>query len=109
MRLYSYRGVSYTIAPPSPPSNPDLVNSSVNKSSAEHPSPQGPQRPITQDIFTSLPQTQTPTSAIPMIYRGVMYLLERFHSPAPVPDKDCVDKCMDESPESAKSMKSTDE
>lgn len=77
MRLFSYRGVAYTIAPPSVFSklNP------VKHSSAEPSLETDPEQIIEHDVFTPLPQPQTPTAAIPMMYRGVLYLLERYPHP----------------------------
>ena len=95
MRLYSYRGVSYTVAPSNllPNSNP------IHYSSVEHPTEQ----PIQQDMLAHRPPMQTPAAVIPMVYRGVLYLLERFHTSRPSTDEELLDTFPDESIESAKS------
>ena len=91
MRLFSYRGVSYTIAPPSVSSKLSVVEHLSDEQTLE------------QDIFTTLPQTQTPTAAIPMMYRGVLYLLERFCTPYLSRNQAWIDAFSDESIESAES------
>ena len=72
MRLYSYRGVIYTLAPaslkPCPPALPEATSPAQDN--------------LEQDIFTTIPQTQTPSAAIPMRYRGILYMLERFTTPS---------------------------
>lgn len=81
MHLYSYRGVSYTIAPPSPCMPPESVSHT----------------------------SSTPTAAIPMMYRGVIHLLARFHMPGLSCDEACLDTTAEQLPESAESAKWGDE
>lgn len=97
MRLYSYRGISYTVAPPSVCSKLNSVEQS------------SPEQTIEQDIFVTLPQTQTPTAAIPMMYRGVLHLLECFHAPRTASKQDSIETFSDESVESTESASSMDE
>ena len=107
MRLYSYRGVSYTIAPPGLSSTGhDPIN---EPSSVEQPLEKSSKQTSPQKLALPQPQAQTPTSVIPMVYRGVLYLLERFHTPCPSPDEEFLETCSDESIEAAESAKLTDE
>ena len=103
MRLYSYRGVSYTLAPP--------ALSSTHHDPTDGPSSGelSPRQSSTQKVAPPLSQPQTPTAVIPMVYRGVLYLLERFHTPSPTLNTEFIDACSDESIESAESAKSADE
>lgn len=81
MHLYSYRGVSYSIAP----SSPGVPPMSVARTSP------------------------TPTAAIPMMYRGVRHLLARFHTPSHACEEACMETAAEPLPESAESANLVDE
>ncbi|MEM9216610.1 MAG: hypothetical protein AAGD25_19960 [Cyanobacteria bacterium P01_F01_bin.150] len=114
MRLYSYRGVLYTIAPATLASDSESLLSNLNSVSSvsQQPSSSVPAQSSSQELSAPSFPSQAPTAAIPMMYRGVMYLLERFNTPCPSFRDDFTNKCTNESIESTeptKSAKSTDD